>query len=61
LRLALLSSIWGSFMFGAIVGTFLYHRLGGRSLLAPVLFLLGVIVTSGRGRTDSPDARNALP
>lgn len=44
LRLALLASILGSFLFGAVVGTFVFHRWPHLALVAPVLFLLWIIL-----------------
>ncbi len=45
LRVLLLASIFGSFMFGAMAGTVFFELLGGPALLAPVLFLGWIVVT----------------
>jgi uncharacterized membrane protein YoaK (UPF0700 family)/anti-anti-sigma regulatory factor len=43
-RVALLASIFASFLFGVIAGTVLYEKLGPAALLAPVLFLSGIML-----------------
>jgi uncharacterized membrane protein YoaK (UPF0700 family) len=43
LRVALLASIWGSFVFGAFVGALGYQRFHRFTLLAPVIFLLFIV------------------
>jgi hypothetical protein len=48
LRLALLASIIGSFLFGVIAGTAAWHYLPEYAMLAPVCFLLWIIVTDWR-------------
>ncbi len=44
LRVALLASIFGSFLFGATAGTMLFIKLGPPALLGPVLFLTGMVL-----------------
>ncbi len=44
LRVALLASIWGSFVLGTVVGTLLYERVRELALLGPIGFLVVVIV-----------------
>ncbi|HUO08780.1 MAG TPA: YoaK family protein [Phycisphaerae bacterium] len=48
LRIALLASIWGSFVFGVIIGVFTYEKLHERALLLPVGFLLFITVFDWR-------------
>jgi uncharacterized membrane protein YoaK (UPF0700 family) len=48
LRLALLGSIVGSFLFGVVAGTLAWHYLPQYALLAPVAFLLWIIVVDWR-------------
>ena len=43
LRIGVLASILGSFMFGAIVGTFTFAHFHGMAMLLPVAFLLFII------------------
>ena len=43
-RLLLLGSIWASFVLGAALGVFTFHRWGAGALLAPMAFLVMVIV-----------------
>lgn len=43
LRLALLASIWGSFLLGCVMGTVVYHRLPNIVLIPPVLFVLWIL------------------
>jgi uncharacterized membrane protein YoaK (UPF0700 family)/anti-anti-sigma regulatory factor len=43
LRIVLLASIFGSFMFGVIAGTIIFLRFPTYALAAPVLFLLWII------------------
>lgn len=43
LRLLLLASIIGSFLFGAVAGTLAFIKLPGYALIAPVVFLLWII------------------
>jgi uncharacterized membrane protein YoaK (UPF0700 family) len=43
LRLLLLASIFGSFLFGAVAGTIAFIKLPEYALIAPVLFLLWII------------------
>jgi uncharacterized membrane protein YoaK (UPF0700 family) len=44
MRLALLASIFGSFLFGSIAGAVAYHFLLAVAMLAPVAFLLFIVV-----------------
>ena len=44
LRVLLLASIFGSFLFGATAGTFLYYRFPGQAMLAPILFLGWIVL-----------------
>ena len=44
LRVVLLASIMGSFLFGVTAGTVLFEKLGPAALLAPVLFLSFIIL-----------------
>jgi len=44
LRVALLASIMGSFLFGATIGTVAFFKIGPFALLAPVLFLCGIVL-----------------
>jgi uncharacterized membrane protein YoaK (UPF0700 family) len=48
LRLALLASIVGSFLFGVVAGTLAWHYVPQYALLAPVAFLLWIIVVDWR-------------
>lgn len=48
LRLLLLASIFGSFVLGAVIGTLLFDRFGGRCLLLPIVFLLWIVFTDWR-------------
>ncbi len=48
LRLLLLASIFGSFLLGAIIGTFLFDSYGAISLLLPIIFLLWIIYIDWR-------------
>ncbi len=48
MRLALLASIFGSFLFGAVIGTWMYYNLIWLSLAPPVLFLSWIIVEDYR-------------
>lgn len=48
LRLLLLTSIVGSFLFGVVAGTLAWTYLPDYALLAPVAFLLWIIVTDWR-------------
>lgn len=43
LRLALLASIWGSFVLGVMIGTWLYYRWPFYSMALPILFLLWIV------------------
>ena len=52
LRIALLASIWGSYVFGTIAGTFLFLRLRELALLAPIGFLLLIILLDWRKPTS---------
>jgi uncharacterized membrane protein YoaK (UPF0700 family) len=42
-RVALLATIFGSFLFGAVAGMTIFRHAPSLALLAPVLFLLGII------------------
>jgi uncharacterized membrane protein YoaK (UPF0700 family) len=42
-RLLLLASIFGSFLFGAVAGTFAFSKLPAYALVAPVAFLLWIV------------------
>jgi len=44
LRVLLLASILGSFLFGVTAGTLLFEKLGPPALLAPVLFLAFIVL-----------------
>jgi uncharacterized membrane protein YoaK (UPF0700 family)/anti-anti-sigma regulatory factor len=44
LRVLLLASIFGSFLFGVTAGTILYEKLGPPALLAPMLFLTFIVI-----------------
>jgi uncharacterized membrane protein YoaK (UPF0700 family)/anti-anti-sigma regulatory factor len=44
LRVLLLASIMGSFLFGVTAGTLLFEKLGPKALLAPVLFLTFIVL-----------------
>jgi uncharacterized membrane protein YoaK (UPF0700 family) len=44
LRVFLLASIFGSFMFGVIAGTVLFEKIGPAALLMPVLFLSLIVL-----------------
>jgi len=48
LRLALLASIVGSFLFGVVAGTAAWHALPNYAMLAPVGFLLWIIIVDWR-------------
>ena len=48
LRLALLASIVGSFLFGVVAGTAAWHYFPAYAMIAPVAFLLWIIVTDWR-------------
>lgn len=48
LRLALLGSIVGSFLFGVVAGTLAWHYAPRSALLAPVAFLVWIIVVDWR-------------
>ena len=48
LRILLLASIVGSFLFGVVAGTVLFERLPRYALLAPIGFLLWIVVTDWR-------------
>lgn len=48
LRLALLGSIFGSFIFGTVMGVLAYLHLPSIALLPPVLFLLWIILMDWR-------------
>jgi hypothetical protein len=48
LRLLLLTSIVGSFLFGVVAGTLAWHYFPQYALIAPVAFLLGIIVVDWR-------------
>lgn len=50
-RVAVLGSIFGSFLFGAVLGAMLFAKFGAMILLAPVLFLLMLILTSRAAST----------
>jgi uncharacterized membrane protein YoaK (UPF0700 family)/anti-anti-sigma regulatory factor len=43
LRVALLASIFGSFLIGATLGTITFIKIGPLALLAPVLFLIWIV------------------
>lgn len=47
-RVALLGSIYGSFLFGILAGTLIYQRWPSLAMLAPVLFLLWIIFVDYR-------------
>lgn len=47
-RLLLLASVFGSFLFGAVAGTLVFLRLPTVALVAPVLFLLWIIIADWR-------------
>jgi uncharacterized membrane protein YoaK (UPF0700 family) len=51
LRVALLASIWASFVFGAIVGGFAYGRYREMALCGPIGFLLVLVVLQFRKPT----------
>jgi uncharacterized membrane protein YoaK (UPF0700 family) len=44
LRVLLLASIFGSFLFGATAGTVLYYHFPGQAMLAPILFLGWIVL-----------------
>jgi hypothetical protein len=48
LRLLLLGSIFGSFLFGVVAGTLAWHYLPDYALVAPIAFLLWIIVADWR-------------
>lgn len=48
LRLLLLTSIVGSFLFGVVAGTLAWHYVPQYALVAPVVFLLWIIVVDWR-------------
>jgi uncharacterized membrane protein YoaK (UPF0700 family)/anti-anti-sigma regulatory factor len=48
LRLLLLASIVGSFLFGVVAGTFAWHRLPQYAMVVPVGFLLWMLVADWR-------------
>jgi uncharacterized membrane protein YoaK (UPF0700 family) len=48
LRLLLLASIFGSFMFGVIIGSFCFARLSNLALLLPIGFLIWIIIEDWR-------------
>jgi len=48
LRLALLASIVGSFLFGVVAGTAAWHYLPQYAMIAPVAFLLWMIIVDWR-------------
>ena len=48
LRLALLASIWGSFVFGAVIGSLAYQEIRERALLLPIGFLLFITILDWR-------------
>jgi uncharacterized membrane protein YoaK (UPF0700 family) len=48
LRLALLTSIVGSFLFGVVAGTLAFHYLPQYALIVPVSFLLWIILVDWR-------------
>src|SRR5437773_6703757 len=48
LRLALLASIVGSFLFGVVAGTLAWAYVPGYALLAPIVFLLWIIILDWR-------------
>lgn len=48
LRILLLASIVGSFLFGVVAGTLAFERFPRVAMLAPVLFLLWIVVTDWR-------------
>jgi uncharacterized membrane protein YoaK (UPF0700 family) len=48
LRLALLASIVGSFLFGVVAGTAAWHYLPQYAMIAPVAFLLWIIILDWR-------------
>jgi uncharacterized membrane protein YoaK (UPF0700 family) len=47
-RLLLLVSIFGSFLFGAVAGTFVFTKFPAYALLAPVAFLLWIVLVDWR-------------
>jgi uncharacterized membrane protein YoaK (UPF0700 family) len=55
LRLALLGSIFGSFVLGVVVGTWLYMRWPSLAMLLPIAFLLWIVWVDYR--TPIADAR----
>jgi uncharacterized membrane protein YoaK (UPF0700 family)/anti-anti-sigma regulatory factor len=48
LRIALLASIFGSFVFGATVGAIIYERWPAVGLLPPLAFLMWIVITDWR-------------
>jgi uncharacterized membrane protein YoaK (UPF0700 family)/anti-anti-sigma regulatory factor len=48
LRVLLLASIYGSFLFGVVAGTLLYARWPGAAMLPPILFLLMIVLLNWR-------------
>jgi anti-anti-sigma regulatory factor len=44
LRVLLLASIYGSFLFGVTAGTVLYEKIGPTAMLAPILFLTFIVL-----------------
>jgi uncharacterized membrane protein YoaK (UPF0700 family)/anti-anti-sigma regulatory factor len=44
LRVLLLASIFGSFLFGTVLGTVAFLKFGPPALLAPVLFLVAIVL-----------------
>jgi len=55
LRLALLASIFGSFLLGVVIGTWLYLRSPSLAMLMPIVFLLFIVWIDYR--TPIADAR----
>ena len=55
LRLALLASIFGSFVLGVVIGTWLYLRWPSVAMVPPILFLLWIVWVDYR--TPIADAR----
>jgi hypothetical protein len=55
LRLALLASIFGSFVLGVLIGTWLYIRWPSLAMILPILFLLWIVWVDYR--TPIADAR----
>jgi MFS superfamily sulfate permease-like transporter len=55
LRLALLASIFGSFLLGVVIGTWVYMRWPSLAMLMPVVFLLFIVWIDYR--TPIADAR----